>query len=164
MDYSPNSEPKGEVFYKPEGFSSGDSIGFLMRRIMLSLVTQVDRQLEAHELTHAQWGPLFMLLQGRATTLAELSRELQIDAGALTRTLDRLEAKGLCRRERSTQDRRVVHLTLTDAGREASGHVPKVLCDTLKGYREGFTHEEWQSLLGFLRRIAHNAEVMKGGL
>ncbi|MES2088828.1 MAG: MarR family transcriptional regulator [Pseudomonadota bacterium] len=162
MDQSLNSAPAGEAFYKPEGFSSGDSIGFLMRRIMLSLVTQVDRQLEVHDLTHAQWGPLFMLLQGRATTLAELSRELQIDAGALTRTLDRLEAKGLCRRERSTQDRRVVHLTLTDAGQAASGHVPKVLCDTLNAYLEGFTHEEWQSLLGFLRRIAHNAEVLKG--
>ena len=62
-------------------------------------------------------GPLFLILQGRATTLAELSRELQIDAGALTRTLDRLEAKGLCRRERSTEDRRVVNLALTDESR-----------------------------------------------
>jgi DNA-binding MarR family transcriptional regulator len=153
--------PKGADFYKPEAFCSGDSVGFLMRRIMLGLVTHVDRQLEQHDLTHAQWTPLFLLRQGRVSTLAELSRELQLDAGALTRTLDRLEAKGLCKRERSTQDRRVVHLALTDEGLAASAHVPKVLCETLNAYLDGFSHDEWQTLLDFLRRMAHNAELVR---
>ncbi|RZI82253.1 MAG: MarR family transcriptional regulator [Rubrivivax sp.] len=152
---------KGADFYHPDSFCSGDSVGFLMRRIMLALVTHVDRQLEEHDLTHAQWTPLFLLRQGRATTLAELSRELQLDAGAMTRTLDRLEAKGLCRRERSTQDRRVVHLALTEAGLAASSHVPKVLCETLNTFLDGFSHDEWQTLLGFLRRMAHNAEIVR---
>lgn len=132
-----------------------------MRRIMQSLVTQVDRKLETHGLTHAQWAPLFALLRGQATTLAELSRELQIDPGALTRTLDRLEAKGLCRRERSTDDRRVMRLALTDEGLEASSHVPEVLCETLNAYLAGFTHAEWQTLLGLLRRMVDNAERMR---
>jgi DNA-binding MarR family transcriptional regulator len=164
MNKTPSSAPlplKGADFYKPEAFCSSDSVGFLMRRIMLALVTHVDRQLEQHDLTHAQWTPLFLLRQGRVSTLAELSRELQLDAGALTRTLDRLEAKGLCKRERSTQDRRVVHLALTDEGMAASAHVPKVLCETLNAYLDGFSHEEWQTLLDFLRRISHNAEVVR---
>ena len=39
-------------------------------------------------------------------------------AGATTRLLDRIEAKGLCRRVRSQEDRRVVNIELTDAGRD----------------------------------------------
>lgn len=152
---------KGVDFYKPEAFSSDDSVGFLMRKIMLSLVTHVDRQLEKHDLTHAQWTPLFLLRKGSASTLAEMSRELQLDAGALTRTLDRLEAKGLLKRERSTKDRRVVHLALTDEGMAASAHVPKVLCETLNVYLDGFSHGEWQTLLDLLRRMAHNAEQVR---
>lgn len=152
---------QGANFYTPERFSSHDSVGFLMKRVMLALVTDVDRQLEAHGLTHAQWTPLFLLRQGRVNTLAELSRELQLDAGALTRTLDRLEAKGLCTRERSTQDRRVVHLALTEEGLAASAHVPKVLCETLNAFLSGFSHDEWQTLLDFLRRMAHNAELVR---
>lgn len=153
---------KGVDFYKPETFRSDDSVGYLMRRIMLGLVTHVDRQLEKHDLTHAQWMPLFLLRRtGQASTLAEMSRELQLDAGALTRTLDRLEAKGLLKRERSTKDRRVVHLALTDEGVAASAHVPKVLCETLNVYLDGFSHGEWQTLLDFLRRMAHNAEQVR---
>lgn len=148
-------------FYQPDSFRSSDSVGFLMKRLMQSMVTDLDRQLEVHGLTHAQWTPLFLLRQGHANTLAELSRELQLDAGAMTRTLDRLEAKGLITRERSTQDRRVVHLALTDEGRAASAHVPKVLCETLNAFLAGFSRDEWQQLLDFLRRMTHNAERVR---
>lgn len=149
------------VFYKPDSYCSEDSMGFLMRRIMLSLINDVDRRLECLGLTHAQWTPLFMLYKGRASTLAELARELQIDPGALTRTLDRLEAKGLCRRERSTEDRRVSHLTLTDTGLAAAAQVPHVLSQVQNAYLKGFSHEEWQQLLGMLRRLLVNAESLK---
>ncbi|MGH6647088.1 MarR family winged helix-turn-helix transcriptional regulator [Aquabacterium sp.] len=152
---------QGVDFYKPENFQSSESVGFLMKRLMQALVTDVDRQLETHGLTHAQWTPLFLLRQGRIDTLAELSRELQLDAGAMTRTLDRLEAKGLVRRERSTQDRRVVHLALTEEGLAASAHVPQVLCETLNAFLAGFSHGEWQSLLDFLRRMTQNAERVR---
>jgi DNA-binding MarR family transcriptional regulator len=160
-DLSASPLPKGVAFYKPDSLNSNDSVGFLMKRLMQSLVTDVDRQLETHGLTHAQWTPLFLLRQGRIDTLAELSRELQLDAGAMTRTLDRLEAKGLVRRERSTQDRRVVHLALTDEGLAASAHVPQVLCETLNAFLAGFSHAEWQSLLDFLRRMTLNAEKVR---
>lgn len=159
-DFGPSALQAAD-FYKPDSYSSSDSVGFLMKRVMMALVTDVDRQLEAHSLTHAQWAPLFLLRQGRINTLAELSRELQLDAGALTRTLDRLEAKGLCKRERSTQDRRVVHLALTDEGMAASAQVPKVLCETLNAFLAGFSHDEWQTLLDFLRRMTHNAELVR---
>jgi DNA-binding MarR family transcriptional regulator len=60
-------------------------------------------------------------------TVAGLARDLEIDPGAMTRSLDRLEAKGLVRRERSTQDRRVVRLVLTGEGRKVARKVPTVL-------------------------------------
>lgn len=148
-------------FYKAEGYTSSNSVGYLMRRIMLSLVTDIDRRLERLDLTHAQWTPLFLVSQGKASTLAELSRELQIDPGALTRTLDRLEAKGLCRRVRSTEDRRVAHLELTEEGRETAAEVPKVMSEVLNGYLADFSHEEWQTLLSLLRRMVCNAEAFR---
>ncbi|MFT3856479.1 MAG: MarR family transcriptional regulator [Aquabacterium sp.] len=125
------------------------------------MVGQVDKRLEHHGLTQAQWSPLFLIGQGRANTLAELARELQLDAGALTRTLDRLEAKGLCRRERSTEDRRVVHLALTPEGEAAMAPVPEVLCDVSNRLLEGFTQAEWQTLMDLLRRLQANAEAMR---
>ena len=41
----------------------------------------------------------------------------------MTRLLDRLESKGLCKRLRSTDDRRVVNVALTDEGQKAADKV-----------------------------------------
>lgn len=158
-----STAPAPVDFYQADSYSSDNSIGYLMRRIMLMIVNQADKRLESLDLTQAQWGPLFLIHQGRASTLAELSRELQIDAGALTRTLDRLETKGLCTRERSTADRRVVNLALTPEGKAASACVPTVLADVHNHLLAGFSHEEWQSLMGLLRRVLSNAEAMRDG-
>lgn len=155
--------PAPADFYDPTTYRSDNSVGFLMRRIMLTLITQADKRLECLDLTQAQWGPLFLIHQGRATTLAELSRELQIDAGALTRTLDRLETKGLCKRERSTEDRRVVNLALTPEGKAASACVPQVLADVHNHLLAGFSHDEWQTLMSLLNRVLANAEAMRDG-
>ncbi len=149
------------TFYQVERYCSEDSVGFLMRRIVLSLINEVDRRLEGQGLTHAQWTPLFLLFKGKASTLAELARELQIDPGALTRTLDRLEAKGLCMRVRSTEDRRVSHLQLTEEGLAAAAQVPSVLSEVQNAYLKGFTEAEWRQLLDMLRRLGANAEAYK---
>lgn len=147
--------------YSKGNWARENSFGYLMRRIMQIMVAQADKRLEDHGLTQAQWTPLFMIQKGKCTTLAELSRELQLDAGALTRTLDRLEAKGLCKRERSSEDRRVVHLGLTPEGETALAPVPGVLCDVSNALLEGFTQEEWQTLMGFLRRLMANAQALR---
>jgi DNA-binding MarR family transcriptional regulator len=49
---------------------------------------------------------------------ADIAEELQVNPSTATRMTDRLVAKGLVRRVRSTDDRRVVRLRLTRAGRE----------------------------------------------
>jgi len=148
-------------FYHRGTYSRENSFGYMMRRISHMMASAVDKRLDIHGLTQAQWAPLFLIHQGRATTLAELSRDLQVDAGALTRTLDRLEAKGLCTRERSTEDRRVVHLALTPEGKAAAAPVPEVICDVSNMLLSGFTEGEWQTLMALLRRIQANADAMR---
>lgn len=147
--------------YSKGNWARDNSFGYLMRRVVQIMVSQADKRLDTHGLTQAQWTPMFMISKGECNTLAALSRELQLDAGALTRTLDRLEAKGLCRRERSTEDRRVVHLALTPEGEAAIAPVPGVLCEVSNRLLEGFTRDEWQTLMTLMRRLLANAEAMR---
>ncbi len=157
----PSSIPEPAPIYQRGSFSREKSMGYLMRRIGTMMVAEVDQRLSDLGLTHAQWAPLVLISRGKAATQAELARELQLDAGALTRTLDRLEAKGLCRRERSTEDRRVVHLMLTPAGEAAAAPVPGVLCDVSNVLLSGFSPEDFEALMGYLRRVYANAEAMR---
>lgn len=51
-------------------------------------------------------------------TAAEVSRKVRLSPGTVTGIIDRLEHKGLVRRERRSQDRRKICLTLTAGGQE----------------------------------------------
>ena len=149
------------VFYRPGNYRSEDSVGYLMRRIMHTFSLAVEHELEPSGLTSAQWVPLLKLSSGCASTVAELARECQLDAGGMTRLLDRLESKGLLRRVRSSEDRRVVNLELTEQGREVARHIPAILCGVQNAHMRGFTIEEWQQLKSLLGRILDNAKAIQ---
>ena len=148
-------------FYKADTYMQEASVGALIKAVMGSILHQVDRRLVEHDLTHAQWVPLYKLAHGECGTVAELARTLQSDPGAMTRALDRLEAKGLVARVRSSEDRRVVNLELTDAGREVAAVVPAVLAEVLNLHLAGFTEAEWRGLLGMLQRMRANGDALR---
>ncbi len=146
-------------FYSAAGYSVDESVGYLMKRVLMMIAHSADRRLEPQGITHAQWGPLFMLRNARASTVAELARELQTDPGAMTRLLDRLETKGFCRRLRSTDDRRVVRIELTPEGEVAADRVPAELSEILNAHLAGFSKAEWNQLKSFLQRMLDNGEA-----
>jgi DNA-binding MarR family transcriptional regulator len=148
-------------FYTAGAYASSESVGYLMKRVVGSIVCQADRRLDSHGLTSAQWGPLLMLQKAGSMPVAELARRMFIDAGAMTRMLDRLEKKQLCKRVRSTDDRRVVQVELTPQGAQAITEVPAVLADVLNAHLAGFSKTEWQALKGYLQRLVDNGEALR---
>lgn len=148
-------------FYSPGQYRPDESIGYLMRQVLSSILAQADAQLSPLDLTYVQWLPLYKLATGECDTVASLSKHLSLDPAALTRALDRLEAKGLVERQRSTRDRRVVNLVLTEAGKQVAPQVPAALADVLNAHLSGFTEAEWQQMLQFLRRMLANGEALR---
>jgi len=147
--------------YRADSLRQDRSIAYLTKRAVQSMLLQVDRRLARHDLTHAQWLPLFKLSQGECSTLVELARTVSMDPGAMTRALDRLEAKGLVRRVRSLQDRRVIQLELTPEGREAAKVVPAVIADVHNAHLAGFTEAEWETLIDLLQRLVANGDALR---
>jgi len=70
-----------------------------------------------HSLTEAR--VLYELGQREVTEVADLRREMDIDAGFLSRLLARLQRDGLVARERSTDDARRRRIRLTEEGQAA---------------------------------------------
>ena len=152
---------KPAAFYSPQSMRAEDSIGLLTKRAMQSIVLQVDRRLAPHDLTHAQWVPLYKLAAGHCSTMAELAREIALDPAAMTRALDRLEAKGLLCRVRSTEDRRVVKLELTEEGERIAELVPSVLAEVFNAHLAGFSKAEWATLVSLLQRLVANGDALR---
>lgn len=146
----------------PVPFQVERSIGFQLRRITTLLGAEVERRMEPLGLTDAQWKPLLRLLLDPPGTAAALARMCHLDAGGLTRLLDRLEAKGLCQRERSLEDRRVVNIALTPEGRAVAERLPAILTDVQDELLAGFSEAEEAQLRDFLARIYANTRAMPG--
>jgi DNA-binding MarR family transcriptional regulator len=155
--------PKTPAFYSPQSLRADESIGLLTKRATQSIVLQVDRRLAPHDLTHAQWVPLYKLAMGDCTTMAALARDVALDPAAMTRALDRLEAKGLLNRVRSLEDRRVVKLELTEEGERVAQLVPAVLAEVFNAHLAGFTKSEWATLVDLLQRLVANGDALREG-
>jgi DNA-binding MarR family transcriptional regulator len=130
--------------------------GRLLKLVFSSLVRHVDARMQPLELTAMQWEPLLLLSKGRADTVAALARECEMDCGAMTRMLDRLEQKQLVQRQRSEADRRLVHLTLTQKGLEAAAAIPPVIREELSRHLQDFSPQETELLIRMLERMLAN--------
>lgn len=134
-------------------------IGRLLKLVFQSMLRNVDARMQPLELTAMQWEPLLLLAVARADTVAALARECQMDCGAMTRMLDRLEQKQLLLRSRNDADRRVVNLSLTDKGRESAAGIPALLREELQRHLHGFSMQDQQLLIVLLTRMLENVGV-----
>lgn len=148
----------GPRHYRGNAYRAEDSVGYLMRLALSAFKRRLDRQMIEHDLTGVQMLPLLAISRGLCRTAAELARLNDTDPGATTRLLDRLESKGLLERVRRAQDRRVVDLELTAAGRAIAEKIPYAIADTLNDVLRDFSAAEVDALRGMLRRLVANAE------
>ncbi len=97
---------------------SGSSLGLLFRQVRDAMWARMERELAAagHELTFSQFIAMKKLSLGKAS-VTDLARAADLNPGAMTRLLDKLEVRGLLVREADPDDRRALHIQLTDAGR-----------------------------------------------
>ena len=101
----------------PAEACSGSALGLLFRQTRDAMWARMERELAAagHELTFSQFIAIKKLATGLAS-VTDLARAADLNPGAMTRLLDKLEARGLLVREADPSDRRALHIHLTDAG------------------------------------------------
>jgi DNA-binding MarR family transcriptional regulator len=133
-------------------------IGHLIARARSAMLTGLDGELEPFGLTGAQFAVLKNVADGIASTAADLCRTMHYDTGSMTRMLDRLEEKSVLRRERCTEDRRVVYLRITDTGNELLPQLRSAAIHVLSRHLAGFSAAEVDSLKQYLVRMIENGQ------
>ncbi|NJR66659.1 MAG: MarR family transcriptional regulator [Leptolyngbyaceae cyanobacterium CRU_2_3] len=100
------------------------SVGYRIKLLSQLLSRRFQEYLEPHGLTPFHWVVLCCLWEQDGLATCALGDHLQQVGGTLTGVLDRMEERGLVRRERDPQDRRIWRIWLTDAGRELEQILP----------------------------------------
>lgn len=111
--------PLADEIAKTGRFDSEEQEAFLnLWRSCDVLMHEVEQVLDGAEVSAAQYNALRILrgAGGEGLPCGEVARRMITREPDITRLLDRLEARGLVARRRSTRDRRVVLTGITPAG------------------------------------------------
>ena len=139
--------------YIQKNFRLQDSIGYLVKNAFRALSDCIQGKFASQGCSFQQWIVLMHLRDGLVLTVADLSRELRHDSGAMTRLIDQLESRGWLARRRNLEDRRVVELSLTAEGSAIAESLIPLAVNTLNTALDEFTREEVQQLQSLLRRF-----------
>jgi DNA-binding MarR family transcriptional regulator len=96
------------------------------------------------------------LWQEDGLSVTQLRDRMGVEMPTVTRTLQRMERRGLVQRRPDTTDERSVRIYLTEAARELADVIPAAMDRADHVKLQGFSEEERATLLRLLRRMHEN--------
>jgi DNA-binding MarR family transcriptional regulator len=97
-----------------------------LRRIFQAVHSYTRRAKKESGLTGPQLWAIKMIADSGSIRVSDLSRKMYLHPATVIGILDRLTRLDLIKKTRSRKDRRVVHVSLTKAGKEVVGRSPEV--------------------------------------
>ena len=135
--------------------------GFLIAKIHQAAGRVFTRKLKQHNLDKinpAQGRILFVLWEQDGISIQELARKTSLGKSTLTSMLDRLEEAGHVKRVPSGDDRRKIHIWLTEKDKKLRHAYTTVSADMVAVFYEGFAAREISASEDYLSRILTNLE------
>jgi DNA-binding MarR family transcriptional regulator len=146
-----------EVAVDPKPAEGRLSIIRLISRVRVELIDAMDRELAQFDISAPQMMVLGLVAnQESPLSAATICKNISYDPGAMTRMIDRLQQKGLVRRVPNPDDRRLMNLEMTAAGRSL---YPQLLAakETVQAqFLRGFSRDEVRQLETLLARMLDN--------
>ena len=102
------------------------SLGYRIKLLSQLLGRTFQERLEPFGLTAFHWVVLCCLWEEDGLATSTIGERLKQVGGTLTGVLDRMEERGLVRRERDSRDRRIWRIWLTESGKQLEQVLPPI--------------------------------------
>ncbi len=149
-----------------ELINPGECPYYLVSRTTLFITSALKKGFLNGRVEHvkpAYLGVLLTLWREDCLKVVELGREAGLEPSTMTGLLDRMERDGLVCRCNDPQDRRVLRICLTEAGRNVQKPVMEVIDQVFSSVFKGISKQELFNLKDILRRILANAHEESEG-
>ncbi len=134
--------------------SPQDQVLIALRQIMRAVDLHSRQLLHSHKLTGPQALILRTLKNSGDLTLGQLARKVSLSPATVTDVINRLEARGLVQRTRSTRDKRQVLVNVTQATLDLLAEDVPLLQDRFVARYQQLQEWEQMLLLSSLQRVA----------
>ncbi|WP_341527524.1 MarR family transcriptional regulator [Nostoc sp. UHCC 0302] len=132
------------------------NLGYRIKLLSQLLSRKFTEKLEPLGLTPFHWLVLCCLWQEDGLPTSSIGDKLKQVGGTLTGVLDRMEERGLVRRERDSHDRRIWRIWLTDAGKELETVLPPIAVEVREEAMQGISYAEREIFSQILNRAISN--------
>jgi DNA-binding MarR family transcriptional regulator len=102
-----------------------------LRQVIRAVDLHSRRLLTQHKITGPQLITMLTVKSYEPVTVSAIAGHIHLSPSTVIGILDRLEAKGLIRRDRDLKDRRLMWISLTEQGKVLANNAPSPLQDTL---------------------------------
>ncbi len=109
-------------------------------------------------LNHQELRVIELLGEVGSVNMGGVAAHLSLAVNSVTSLIDGLEAKSLVMRQRSTEDRRVVQLELTESGREIHKAAESAKMELYSAMLRPLSSEEQELLLDLFRKVASGGQ------
>lgn len=121
-------------------------LGYRIKLLSQLLGRKFQERLDPFGLTLFHWVVLCCLWEEDGLAISSIGEKLQQVGGTLTGVLDRMEARGLIRRERDLNDRRVWRIWLTEDGKSLKDILPPIAVEIREEAMQGISGADRQRL------------------
>ncbi len=134
----------------------GDLVSYYVRLVQIAAYKNFEDVSQQYGVAPRYFGLLSLIETNPGMPQSRLAEAIHLIRSSLVPILDRLEAEGLVERRSSDIDRRHKSVWLTARGKKVVGRLKVLVRDHEEHLLIGFSKEEKQQLLEFLKRIDRN--------
>ncbi|MDN3015912.1 MarR family transcriptional regulator [Paenibacillus sp. BSR1-1] len=114
---------------------------------------RIKEEMAKNKLSITEFSVLEVLYQKGKQTIQQIGNCILISSGSMTYVIDKLEQKGLLSRNACPDDRRVIHVTLTDDGNELMNVIMPEYHDSVNQMFESLDDDEAETLVQLLKKV-----------
>ena len=119
----------------------------------------MNREVSKYDIKSGQLMFLLDLYMQDGKNQEEISKKLEIDKGATTRTLKNLEEQGLITRVKDNHDKRTNRIYLTEKSKDVKEDVFNLIDQLRNEVSKSLTDEEEEILIDLLEKIYKNMKI-----
>lgn len=131
-------------------------LGYQLKLVSQLTYREFQSRLEQFSMTPFHYLVLCCLWAEDGLATSSIAEKLKQLGATLTGVLDRMEERGIVRRERDPQDRRIWRVWLTDEGKRLKEVLPPIAAETLEKSFTGVSEREREFLSKILARMVEN--------
>tara|TARA_Y100000588_G_scaffold5913_1_gene7148 strand:- start:630 stop:1073 length:444 start_codon:yes stop_codon:yes gene_type:complete len=137
-------------------FDPEDTVGFLLWDANRAMTRQFSNRIERHGVTLGLWPFLRALWETDGLTQRELSEKVRMKGATTVAALNKLEHRGLVRRQANKNDARKINVFLTEGGRNVYRKVIPEVETVNTQCLYGMSKPEQKTFKKLIRQIRNN--------